>query len=222
MTVLGHVGRGTGDFEPFDQRYDESLLVTPEDIRNGAEIDALVIWGGEDISPSLYGSRASRWTHATDVLSNRDRLERDACSAAIDRGIPLIGVCRGAQLVCALAGGKLVQHVDGHGGTHEMIDMEGHVLRTSSVHHQMMFPWDTEHELIAWSLLNRSHQYIMGPGEDELAAYAADAVEPEIVWFPQVKGLAIQGHPEFMPADSEFVQYCMELVDQYILVKELN
>lgn len=217
--VLGHVGRGTGDHEPFDQRYPSSLLVNAGDIIDGAPIDALVIWGGEDISPSLYNSGVSRHCGATSVLSGRDRLEAGACKAAIDRGIPIIGVCRGAQLVCALAGGKLVQHVDGHGGTHAMTTDEGTQVSTSSVHHQMMYPWDVDHELIAWSTTKRSTRYMMGPGEEELEEQMVERPEPEVVWFPKIKALAIQGHPEFMrnPHTDEFVQYCLSLVDRFIL-----
>lgn len=216
VLVLGHVGRGTGTFEPFDQRYQASQRVTAEDIQNGADIDALVIWGGADISPSLYGAGVAKWCGAGPDLSTGDRIEADAIRASIERGIPIIGVCRGAQLCCALAGGKLIQHVDGHaGGGHEITDTKGNKVITSSVHHQMMYPWDVDHELIAWSSSRRSRVY-----HTDLTDYddvASQKVEPEIVWFPKIKALAIQGHPEFMAENDPFVTYCMELVDQYIL-----
>lgn len=217
VLTLGHVGMGTGDVDPFDRRYDAGMLVSPKSIQEGAPIDALVIWGGEDISPCIYNSAVSKRTYAPAVPSRRDRIEMDACQAAIDRGIPLIGVCRGAQLVCALAGGRLIQHVNGHGGGHMMDTTEGTKVRTTSVHHQMMYPFDVEHELLAWAAPNRSDVYIIG--NDETDPEMEGKVEPEVVWFPKIKALAIQGHPEFVsnPDTDPFVQYCLRMVDKYLL-----
>lgn len=216
VLTLGHVGIGTGTHEPFDQRYPASQLVSVEDITLGDGIDALVIWGGGDISPSLYNSGVAKWCGASDQLSRNDRIESAAIAGAITRGIPIIGVCRGAQLCCAMAGGKLIQHVDGHaGGNHEITTDNGEKYMTSSVHHQMMYPWDVEHDLVAWSSQRRSRVY-----QTDLTDYddvASQKVEPEIVWFPKIKALAIQGHPEFMRENDPFVAYCMTLVDRFIL-----
>lgn len=216
VLTLGHVGIGTGTHEPFDQRYPASKHVSVEDIALGEDIDALVIWGGGDISPTLYKSGVAKWCGAGAELSRNDRVESGAIAAAITHGIPIIGVCRGAQLCCAMAGGKLIQHVDGHaGGGHEITDKDGNKVITSSVHHQMMYPWDVEHELIAWSSQRRSKVY--QTDLHDVDPVASEKVEPEIVWFPKIKALAIQGHPEFMRENDPFVQYCMQLVDQYIL-----
>lgn len=218
VLTLGYVGIGTGTLEPFDQRYPEGKLVSVEDIALGEGIDALVIWGGGDISPTLYNSGVARWCGASAELSRNDKVESAAISAAITRGIPIIGVCRGAQLCCAMAGGKLIQHVDGHaGGNHEITDNKGNKHITTSVHHQMMYPWDVDHELIAWSSSRRSRVY--QTDLTDVDPVACEKVEPEIVWFPKIKALAIQGHPEFMRDDDPFVNYCMTLVDQYILGK---
>jgi anthranilate/para-aminobenzoate synthase component II len=215
--TLGHCGLGTGDVEPFDQRYQAGRLTNGKDIQNGCDIDALVIWGGEDISPSIYDATVSKHTYAPALPSRRDRIEMDACNAAIERGIPIIGVCRGAQLVCALAGGRLIQHVNGHGGSHLMDTSDGESIMTTSVHHQMMYPYDVEHKLLAWSSTKRSNVYMIA--DDISDPEMEDKPEPEVVWFPRIKALAIQGHPEFVsnPETSPFVQYCMRKVDQYIL-----
>lgn len=217
VLTLGHVGMGTGDVDPFDRRYDAGLLVSPQEIKDGADIDALVIWGGEDISPSIYNAPVSSRTYAPNAPSRRDRIEMDACFAAIARGIPLIGVCRGAQLVCALAGGRLIQHVNGHGGSHVMETTDGTLIKTTSVHHQMMYPYDVEHELLAWATPRRSDVYIIG--NDETDPDMEGKREPEVVWFPKIKALAIQGHPEFVgnPDTDPFVQYCLRMVDRYLL-----
>lgn len=83
--------------------------------------------------------------------SRRDRVEVALISKAIDISMPIVGVCRGAQLACAAAGGILVQNVDQHNMSHRIITSEGDSLITSSVHHQMMYPWTVSHELLAWA-----------------------------------------------------------------------
>ncbi len=210
--VLGYVNYGTGRVKPFDISFPQShLLSTVDDIYDG-KVTALVIWGGEDISPSIYGETANSHTHAANTLSRRDKVEVDMCQAAINCDIPIIGVCRGAQLLCALAGGTLVQHVDGHHNDHKIVTSDGRTMTTSSIHHQMMLINKTEHELIAWSAEKQSMHYL-----GEADAPLDMTIEPEIVYFPKIKGLAIQGHPEFMDRGSEFVKYCNELVSKYLL-----
>lgn len=221
VLTLGFVGYGTGDVEPFDQIYKRGKLCkSADDVR---DCDALAIWGGADISPTIYGEPVGPRTGATAELSMRDQIEVEACKAAIDAGIPIIGICRGAQLLCALAGGKLIQDVQNHAGPdHAITTNDGRSIITSSLHHQMMYPWDVEHDLIAWSSEPRSHSYVgvdvgrMRHITDALGIEIA-VMEPEVVYFPTIKGLAIQGHPEFMDADCAFVQYCMELVRKYFL-----
>jgi gamma-glutamyl-gamma-aminobutyrate hydrolase PuuD len=174
----------------------------------------LVLWGGEDISPSLYGEKPNKHTWATDSLGNRDEIEVKLALRAIEMGIPIIGICRGAQLMCALSGGKLVQHVTNHSnGNHKIITKDNKELSTSSLHHQMMYPFNVPHELIAKSKLNLSNKYL---GEEEKEINVE--YEPEIVYFPTTKSLAIQGHPEYMDERTQFVRYCQQLVEEYLNV----
>lgn len=220
ILTLGHVGMGTGTVAPFDQVFQKGRFVRPEDIRAGS-IDCLVIWGGADISPSLYNEPAHPLCYAGDQPSFRDVEEVKAIKAAIEMNIPIIGICRGAQLLCAMAGGKLVQDVQNHGTTHDMTTVCGRTMKTSSVHHQMMYPFmmnANDWELIAWSTQPRSREYHgVDPEPMKYAAPEGFLYEPEIVYFPRIRGLAIQGHPEFMDRDCEFVEYCMDLVNQYLL-----
>jgi anthranilate/para-aminobenzoate synthase component II len=218
VLTLGYLGMGTGATEPFDVIFGHSELVTAAEIKAGLDLDALVIWGGEDISPSLYNEKPAKQCGAGPLPSRRDVAERDACRACIERGIPIIGVCRGAQLLCALAGGRLLQHVEGHAGrSHSMMTCDNMNIITNSVHHQMMYPFEIEHKMIAWAHPKISHVHIDQYGSND--PRMANKVEPEIVWFPKIKGLAIQGHPEFIakPDESPFVQYCLDLIDEYIL-----
>lgn len=134
-------------------------------------------------------------------------------ATAIELGLPIVGICRGAQLGCALAGGILVQHVENHCETHLIATKDGRRLITSSLHHQMLFPWYVEHELIAWASPSRSQMYVGLTDEEE---GDLPAFEPEIVWFPKIKCLAVQGHPEFMDPKCAFNTYVHELINGYI------
>jgi hypothetical protein len=79
----------------------------------------------------------------------------------------------------------------------------------------MMLPGKTEHELLAWATHPLSNQYV-GENDEQLKIDK----EVEVVWFPKTKSLCIQGHPEYMHAESKFVSYCQSLVKKYILEEE--
>ncbi len=177
------------------------------------EDGCLLLHGGEDISPSIYGQRPNSKTWAPFKPSKRDRTEMAFVERAVALGIPIIGICRGAQLLCALSGGKLVQHVDGHTwGKHDLVDETGFITLTNSVHHQMMDPRGTNHKIIAWSP-KLSDKYL-GENEEELDI----PIEPELVYFPDIKAIGIQGHPEYLTPEVPFVQYCKEQVVRHVLL----
>jgi putative glutamine amidotransferase len=76
-----------------------------------ATMDGLLITGGADLDPALYGE-APDGSKPPDP--GRDALDASAFAAATDRGIPILGVCRGLQAVNVFSGGRLVQHVNHH------------------------------------------------------------------------------------------------------------
>jgi putative glutamine amidotransferase len=76
-----------------------------------ASMDGLLLPGGADLDPALYGEQPHP---AVAVEGERDDLELEAWSAARRRGIPIFGVCRGFQAINVFSGGRLVQHLDGH------------------------------------------------------------------------------------------------------------
>ncbi|HET9421028.1 MAG TPA: gamma-glutamyl-gamma-aminobutyrate hydrolase family protein [Nocardioides sp.] len=73
-----------------------------------ARLDGLVISGGADIDPSAYGAEPHERT--ADWRPDRDAWEAALLTAAEARGIPVLGVCRGMQLMAVHAGGVLDQH----------------------------------------------------------------------------------------------------------------
>jgi putative glutamine amidotransferase len=75
------------------------------------EFDALLLSGGGDIHPRRYGEDVDG---STEIDEARDELELALTALALRRGVPVLGVCRGFQLLNVALGGSLVQHLDGH------------------------------------------------------------------------------------------------------------
>jgi putative glutamine amidotransferase len=76
-----------------------------------ATMDGLLLPGGADLDPALYGEAPHP---AVNVEGARDDLELAAWSAARERGLPIFGVCRGFQAINVFSGGTLLQHLEGH------------------------------------------------------------------------------------------------------------
>lgn len=72
-------------------------------------IDGLVLAGGGDVDPARYGATPHRLTGG--VSEHRDTWEADVLRAAMDRGLPVLGVCRGMQVLNVVLGGTLHQHL---------------------------------------------------------------------------------------------------------------
>jgi putative glutamine amidotransferase len=73
-------------------------------------IDALLLAGGSDVDPSAYGARPHPEVHRT--RPERDRFELALTHRAIERGLPVLGICRGMELLNVALGGTLDQHLD--------------------------------------------------------------------------------------------------------------
>lgn len=76
------------------------------------QVDHLMLTGGADLHPSLYGQRR---THARNLRRGRDRYEVDVVKLAMKKGLGIDGICRGMQLLNVVLGGTLYQdiHLDG-------------------------------------------------------------------------------------------------------------
>jgi gamma-glutamyl-gamma-aminobutyrate hydrolase PuuD len=80
-------------------------------------LDALIISGGPDIDPARYGEQAGPQT--TVIRPARDAAEVALFGAALESGVPVLGICRGLQVMNVALGGTLIQHLPdavGHEG----------------------------------------------------------------------------------------------------------
>ncbi len=86
-------------------------------------LDGLVVAGGEDVDPRRYGAEPHPRTGVPSP--DRDAWELALIEAALDAGLPLLGICRGMQLLNVALGGTLVQHLPDVVGHHGHAESEG-------------------------------------------------------------------------------------------------
>jgi putative glutamine amidotransferase len=166
---------------------------TAEAVQSTVErVDGLVIAGGPDIDPARYGAEA----HPT---TDRPRVERDQTElllyrAARERGIPVLGICRGMQMMAVASGGSLVQdlpsagyglvHRDAPGTFHD----HGATFSDSSLVAQIL-----GREMVVNS---SHHQSVDDPGSLTVTGRADDGTI-EALEDPQADFvLGVQWHPE--------------------------
>lgn len=201
-------------------RYDITI-VKYSDIRKSEsipDIDLILFTGGEDVDPAFYNERIGKYTsHNPD----RDNLE-SKMFRILGSKVPKLGICRGAQFVTVMSGGKLIQHVENHGigGTH-LITFDhlntGAKLQITSTHHQMMYPFDLpkkEYILCAYATNHLSPIYL--DGQNKNIEITEEFLEPEVVFYPSTNSLGIQGHPEsgVMPAEGK--EFMLNYIDRIL------
>lgn len=200
------VGGGKWYYEPFSRfgiyTDDHNILDYPE------KIELVLFTGGEDIGPDLYGHEPSVLTYCS---PKRDRYEVSIYNEVLELKLPMAGVCRGAQLLCAMAGGTLYQHVNNHGRSHDVMTWDGRDIWMSSSHHQMQIP-PLGAEILAWAAPKLSDIYI-GENDEEMPA---PAFECECVHYPSIRAVGMQYHPEAMTESSKGFKYAGELVDAFL------
>lgn len=93
-----------------------AAMLPPDDPEQAAAVverlDGLVIAGGPDVEPVRYGAQPHPRTGPPARV--RDAWELALINAALASGTPLLGICRGLQLLNVALGGTLVQHIEGH------------------------------------------------------------------------------------------------------------
>jgi len=161
-------------------------------------LDGLIVTGGNfDVDPSLFGDDSRHPTVKT--KTRRTAFELAATRGALDRDLPLLGICGGQQLLNVVLGGTLIQHIpDEVGGAlaHEQPnprDQPGHLVR---VIHGTLLRRICQTDELAVNSAHHQAAKAVGPGV-VVNAIAADGVIEGIEAPARRFCLGVQWHPEY-------------------------
>ncbi|MFF0435888.1 gamma-glutamyl-gamma-aminobutyrate hydrolase family protein [Streptomyces sp. NPDC004327] len=168
-----------------------AVMLPPDDPAAAAEtvarLDGLVIAGGADVEPVRYGAEPDARTGPP--ARERDGWELALIDAALAAGTPLLGICRGMQLLNVALGGTLVQHLDGHT---EAVGVIGRhpVTPVPGTRYAALAPERTE-------VPTYHHQCVEILGKNLLTSAHADDGTVEAIELPSPAWvLGVQWHPE--------------------------
>lgn len=181
-----------GGVEPF------GVEASGEASLNGAA--GLLLMGGSDVNPELYGERPRPETDAPD--DDRDRIELQLIEQAMQRDVPILAICRGLQILNVYHGGTLIQHL---GSKRHDSELENKAQPA----HEVRFEHGSLLADIAgaerWQVNSRHHQAVRRIG----AGLQVSALDPED---QTIEGLerhdrkfvvAVQWHPEDQIIENE-------------------
>jgi len=184
------------------------LLIAPGESRVEAildVIDALVLSGGGDIDPSRYDGKRHDTNYSID--QERDTLELELARRVIDSSIPTLGICRGAQILNVVQGGKLIEHIPDEVGVkvlHRAPPREpvthGVKLKTGSRLAQIL--GRDQFDATSWH-----HQALRGAAAGfDAVAHAPDGTIEAIEMPSHPWMIAVQWHPELSAASDPLQQ----------------
>ena len=172
-----------------------AVLITPDDpdpeVLDG--LDGIMFTGGSDVDPALYGAQPHATTRVKPV---RDRAEILLLRAAIGRGLPILGVCRGMQLMAVAYGGRLHQHLPDVLGHHGHRPVSGPKF---GQHPVTLVPGSKAHAILGDALTVNSfhHQGVADPGRLRPTGWCPEDKLIEVVEDPDLPyALGVQWHPE--------------------------
>ncbi len=155
-------------------------------------LDGVVFAGGADLDPQVYGEAPHEETKG--VRPERDAAELPLMRAALDRDVPVLGICRGMQVMSVVRGGSLVQHLP------DVVGHEGHRPSPGvyGLHEVRLAPGSRAQEILGSSVSVPSyhHQGLGSPGSLTVTGWADDD-SPEVVEDPTRRfALGVLWHPE--------------------------
>jgi len=180
-------------------------------------LDGLVLQGGADISPQSYGEVPAHVDWAGD--RQRDAYEMELLHEFMEAGRPVLGICRGAQLINVAHGGTLYQDIATQyekPAVHLHEDYDKHIHGIS---------WDTTSglsklypELTGGGVVSIHHQAIktIGKGLRVEARSADDGLIEAVRLEGKPYVLGLQWHPEFHPPGSPQLLDCTPILDEFL------
>jgi len=168
-------------------------------------IDGLIIAGGEDVDPELYGQQREAHTEPGDGL--RDQSELALFQAAVAHGVPVLGICRGNQLINVARGGTLVQHLEE--SEDQLAHFHGDRPRAEQVQEVVIDPDSALYGVYGERALVNSfhHQAVDRLGEGvRVVARASDGVV-EAIEIEGAEVIGVQWHPECFAGDPLFERF---------------
>ena len=181
-----------------------ALVLTPDTL--GAEpparlieiLDGVLLVGGGDIDPTLYGAVRAPETSRIDPL--RDSVEIGLAQAAMAAGVPLLGICRGMEIINVALGGTLTQHLPA------TVGHDGHLRNAGTFErHRVDLAADSTVAELAGSasrvVMSHHHQGVDVLGSGVLATgwSTADHIVEAIEVSGEALTLGVQWHPEEDP-----------------------
>lgn len=163
-------------------------------------IDGIIMTGGDDLSPEMYGEKNTGLSRNTSVV--RDEAELYILDKVLNSGKPVLGICRGFQLINVYFGGTLYQDLESQfriGINHRNI-----FVNPEDLHHEVRIEEGTMlSEVIRcerFMVNSRHHQGVKNPGKGLVqSAYSSDGLV-EAVEHPEMNIIAVQWHPENIAA----------------------
>lgn len=179
-----------------------------------AELDALVLQGGADMAPESYGMVPTSPLWPGDRI--RDRYEIELFWEFVFQGKPVLGICRGCQLINVALGGSLYQDI-----ASACPEAARHVeptLYDRHVHDVAVVPGTRLAELYAGrgagKVISIHHQAIDRLGNDlEVEARAVDGIIEAIRWKGAGYVAGFQWHPEFHGASADLLDSAPIMLD---------
>jgi putative glutamine amidotransferase len=174
-----------------------ALILPPDDVAAESPdelldmLDALILAGGSDIDPGSYGAQADHETRGT--RPERDRFEIGLGTRALERDMPVLGICRGMEMLNVIQGGTLKQHLPD-------LELHRHTPGAFTDHRVRLEPGSLAGRVVGAELIevkSAHHQGLEELGEGVVAiGYADDGVVEAIELPDKTFAVGVLWHPE--------------------------